>query len=222
MNKIEQAFNYIDQLEEAKQFLPDVEEENTPKQLIDNNKMYLEDMGKAKDHIATSMYRSVKHKLAPKLKDEEYDLFANILSTGVAMKESTNRNIAQNGGGPGRGYYQYELPSGKGSGASVTASNRLFNITGYKIDEEDFTKLSKEKQTLLFLADKAETSGTTAQVMKIKESKDIDTALENLSDFWAKFHKVKFKDETERKQQKAAFKKYLPKETVEALKLFIK
>ena len=36
----------------------------------------------------------------------------------------------QEGGGPGRGLYQYELASGKGSGAARTAMNRLLNVLG--------------------------------------------------------------------------------------------
>ena len=76
----------------------------------------------------------------------------------------------QEGGGPGRGLYQYELASGKGSGAGRTAMNRLLNVLGeeglpqwaYKYFDKnfepegdvDFSGLTKEQQDILFLADK--------------------------------------------------------------------
>jgi hypothetical protein len=218
-NKIQLLDTYISQLEEAKRYLPtDVE---APGQLTEKNKQYVEEYDKAIGVLDVQMKRMFKPKLAPELSDEDYDLFASFMPESIAMKESSNRNIVQNGGGPGRGYYQYEVADGKGSGASTTALNRLKNTTGFSIEETDFTKLSKRHQTLLLLADKAEAKGTTKQVMKIKNSENIVDAMGNLADFWADFHKIKFKDDQERAKQKGDFIKHLPEETINKLKLFI-
>jgi hypothetical protein len=90
----------------------------------------------------------------------------------VAELESKGENIAQIGGGPGRGVYQYEMFDNGGSGAAKHALvryKRFYSEDGYGgtmpkefkkeldgIDEEnpDFTKLSPELQTDIFYADK--------------------------------------------------------------------
>jgi hypothetical protein len=93
----------------------------------------------------------------------------------VAELESKGENIAQIGGGPGRGVYQYEMFDSGGSGAAKDAivryerfykkygaempqqfANELKNIDK---DNPDFTKLSPELQTDIFYADKEQKGG---------------------------------------------------------------
>ena len=92
----------------------------------------------------------------------------------VRKLESQDRNINQIGGGPGRGFYQYEVIDNeygtKGSGASKTALVRYYQLNKkYGIDTSDkhkkellnidsknpdFTKLSSGLQKEIFFADK--------------------------------------------------------------------
>ena len=91
----------------------------------------------------------------------------------VSKVESNNENVRQEGGGPGRGFYQYEMQAGskKPQGAK-TALNRYKrfldqnNLTmpesyarelkseNFDPNDPDFTKLSRELQTEIFYADK--------------------------------------------------------------------
>ena len=93
----------------------------------------------------------------------------------VSKVESNNENVRQEGGGPGRGFYQYEMQAGskKPQGAK-TAFNRYKrfldknNLTmpesyarelkskNFDPNDPDFTKLSRELQTEIFYADKQE------------------------------------------------------------------
>jgi hypothetical protein len=93
----------------------------------------------------------------------------------VSRVESNNENVRQEGGGPGRGFYQYEMQAGskKPQGAK-TALNRYKrfldqnNLTmpesyarelkskNFDPNDPDFTKLSRELQTEIFYADKQE------------------------------------------------------------------
>jgi hypothetical protein len=93
----------------------------------------------------------------------------------VAELESKGENIAQIGGGPGRGVYQYEMFDNGGSGAAKDALvryKRFYESYGAEmpkeyvnelknIDEDnpDFTKLSPEFQTDIFYADKEQKGG---------------------------------------------------------------
>ena len=130
--------------------------------------------------------------------------------------------IKQHGGGPGRGMFQYELSSGKGSGAGRTAMNRLYAVLGgdlingvkpdnmpkwiepyFKKDDSgnlmphgdvDFSKLTDKQQKTLFLADKLKTKGAIPSLGTVSES-----------DWWAEYHhkgansnKVKFSDDVVR------------------------
>lgn len=93
----------------------------------------------------------------------------------VSKVESNNENVPQKGGGPGRGFYQYEMQAGskKPQGAK-TALNRYYNFLDqnnltmpesyarelkskdFDPNDPDFTKLSRELQTEIFYADKQE------------------------------------------------------------------
>jgi hypothetical protein len=93
----------------------------------------------------------------------------------VSKVESNNENVRQEGGGPGRGFYQYEMQAGskKPQGAK-TALNRYkrfldqnsltmpesyareLKSKNFDPNDPDFTKLSRELQTEIFYADKQE------------------------------------------------------------------
>lgn len=94
----------------------------------------------------------------------------------VAQFESRGRPDAlQEGGGPGRGMFQYELSQG-GSGANKTAINRFKTLMRkFKIPsnllppsdkkvlqskDPDFSKLSPATQSAIFLADKDQDEAT--------------------------------------------------------------
>lgn len=84
----------------------------------------------------------------------------------VIYQESKGENIPQRGGGPGRGYFQYELSTGSGSGAGKTALNRyILFCSRHGVDDVEFAKdevagdsnlmaLSADQQCAGFLADK--------------------------------------------------------------------
>jgi hypothetical protein len=94
----------------------------------------------------------------------------------VAWQESRSKNIPQIGGGPGRGYFQYEMASGGGSGANKTAVNRAdywYKSQGLEVPQwiqdlkgkdVDFTQLSASQQTALFLYDSAQNPKTNVTV----------------------------------------------------------
>ena len=102
---------------------------------------------------------------------------------------------AKQEGGPGRGLYQYELSTGGGSGAGRTAMNRLYNVLGEEnlpqwayeyfdknfepLGDVDFSRLTKEQQDVLFLADKLEDpiAGNIGSI-----------GVESDSLWWAKYH----------------------------------
>jgi len=93
----------------------------------------------------------------------------------VAELESKGENIAQIGGGPGRGVYQYEMFDEGGSGAAKDALvryKRFYESYGAEVPKEyanelknidednpDFTQLSPEFQTDIFYADKEQKGG---------------------------------------------------------------
>jgi len=113
----------------------------------------------------------VLEKTASNVGQEDVERLMNMIAyheTGPSQRNFPDAR--QEGGGPGRGLYQYELASGQGSGAGRTAMNRLFNMLGeeglpqwaYKyfdknfepLGDVDFSELTKEQQDILFLADK--------------------------------------------------------------------
>lgn len=118
----------------------------------------------------------------------------NAFANGVAQVESNGKpGIAQIGGGPGRGKYQYELQAG-GSGANITARNRLkkfqktvdptfqLSAADQKIldgRDPDFSKMSEDGQDAMFIVDKALSALPTD-----------DVANGNLppAEAWAKYH----------------------------------
>lgn len=114
----------------------------------------------------------------------------------VGTVESNNKYDAkQMKDGPGRGAYQYELSQG-GSGAATTAVNRLRNflpkigkdlnelpksdLSVISSEDPDFSKLSKDTQDLIFLANHAEAeSSKLNDLVKGKVSK---------AEAWADWH----------------------------------
>lgn len=99
--------------------------------------------------------------------EEEVNRF-NEWKEQVAEIESNNIvDRKQKKGGPARGKFQYELKKGKGSGANITAVNRLKRMLGNNLssipeadrkilesEDPDFSLLSEDTQDSLFLADK--------------------------------------------------------------------
>ena len=93
----------------------------------------------------------------------------NTILDQIAEVESNKRNITQTGGGPGRGFYQFETSSkisgGRGSGAFQTALNRatmFYNKRGDMPDwiekakvHDNAMKLTKDQQDSLLLVDLA-------------------------------------------------------------------
>ena len=110
-----------------------------------------------------------------KQRGEQQADMLTIHGSEVSELESKGKNIAQKGGGPGRGIYQYELTSDGGSGAAKDALvryKRFYKQYGVTMPEEfsrelgaidpknpDFTKLSPELQTEIFYADKEQKGG---------------------------------------------------------------
>ena len=93
----------------------------------------------------------------------------NSILDQIGQVESKNKNITQRGGGPGRGYYQFETHSkisgGLGSGAFQTALTRATSfykkrgqvpnwITKAKV-HDDAMNLTKDQQDSLLLIDLA-------------------------------------------------------------------
>tara|TARA_R100000152_G_C6666207_1_gene103740 strand:+ start:66 stop:677 length:612 start_codon:yes stop_codon:yes gene_type:complete len=112
----------------------------------------------------------------------------NIMDT-IAHHESKGQNVYQTGGGPGAGFFQYETGAGQGG---MTARNRLANwyksqganipewLIQEGMDEKGFdaSKLNKEQQRMMFLADKR--YDKTASLTK--------EATEDIANWWAKEH----------------------------------
>ena len=80
----------------------------------------------------------------------------------IGFVESNNENIPQHGGGPGRGYFQFETQ--KGSGAFQTALNRVTNRykalgiespewVGKARESDNAMNLSRDEQEEVLLAD---------------------------------------------------------------------
>ena len=107
----------------------------------------------------------------------------------VSYHESKGKNVSQEGGGPGKGLFQYESGAGQGG---MTARNRLANwYKGQEMDAPDWltqegmgehgfdaSKLSEEQQRMMFLADKR--YDKTASLTK--------DATSDLGNWWAKEH----------------------------------
>jgi hypothetical protein len=124
--------------------------------------------------------------------------------TGKTM-DPTQKQV---GGGPGRGLYQFEYledPSKLDRSAAATAVNRAverFNDQGRQIPEwlfklhqepADFSRLSKEKQQILLIADKLQGPGDFGDVLS--SSKDF-------SEWWRKYHHKKDKGPKAKKFKK--------------------
>jgi hypothetical protein len=120
--------------------------------------------------------------------ENKYDFLA--IGDTIAQVESGNNPFAhQRGGGPGRGKYQYEGPSG--SNSSKTSSQRLENATAvieglenpsWNTEENtsDFSKLSRVQQDILFLADKIEDPRSDLRSLASGETSS--------KDFWLDYH----------------------------------
>lgn len=121
------------------------------------------------------------------------------LMSDIILHESKGVLDSKQGkGGPGRGLFQYELASGKGSGAGKTAMQRLFNIVGEEglpswakkffdngvvKGDVDFSTLTMEQQVILFLADKLEDPTKTEGGFNIEQIGVLSNA-----EWWAAFH----------------------------------
>ena len=126
----------------------------------------------------------------------------------VSALESKGKNIAQKGGGPGRGIFQYELTSDGGSGAAKDALvryKRFYKRYDATIPEEfsrelaaidpknpDFTKLSAELQTEIFYADKEQKGGFPLDKLGTEEF--------TLQDAWLDSHWAGKADERDSKK----------------------
>ena len=122
----------------------------------------------------------------------------------IAMIESDNMNVPQMGGGPGRGYVQFETK--KGSGAFQTALQRTKNIytaSGKKIPQwisaakksDDATTLNREQQEELLLANFAENPRAKREmIMEALESGDA-------KDLWLQAHWAGEKEQYEEKSK---------------------
>jgi hypothetical protein len=112
----------------------------------------------------------------------------------IGMQESNLKNIAQIGGGPGRGYYQFEPDSLK---TATTRLKNLYKAMGKEVPTDivntvkesnyDATKLSKETQDALALAD-----------MYMRPNFDFKTAttdLQKLPEVWKKGWNTRKDDE---------------------------
>ena len=133
--------------------------------------------------------------------DEEMEKLKEY-STSVGYTESDNiADRAQESGGPGRGKYQYELSTEKGSGANKTALQRYENfLTKHKLEMNardleiinsknlDFSTLSEDEQDAIFYADQAMGNLPLADLVSGKLSFD---------DAWYTYHYAG-KDETKR------------------------
>ena len=98
----------------------------------------------------------------------------NSLFNQIGKVESNNKNVTQTGGGPGRGFFQFETETGGGSGAFQVALNRYENLNKSKIDvnwkapdwfnkariSDNAMDLTREQQEDLLLADFAMKSGS--------------------------------------------------------------
>ena len=121
--------------------------------------------------------------------DEQLDSMFN----QIGQVESNNEDIVQEGGGPGRGYFQFETK--EGSGAFQTALTRYENLNRREHGEEwespdwlvkaresdNAMDLSREQQEDLLLADLAMKSGSDEL---IKDSLETGSA----KDLWLQKH----------------------------------
>jgi len=97
----------------------------------------------------------------------------------IGFVESNNQNIPQHGGGPGRGYFQFETQ--KGSGAFQTALNRVKNrykalglespdwVASAKKSDNAMT-LTRDQQEEVLLADFWYKKGTDPLIIEAIES----------------------------------------------------
>jgi hypothetical protein len=139
----------------------------------------------------------------------------NLVMNAISQHESQNvADAEQEGGGPGRGAYQFEIGDKKGANTAMnrtanflaSPANRIFfgsnktikdfpNIYNKYISSpsQDFSKLSKEDQDALFLGDK---------IYGGKDRRDeFDKVLksptqENIFMYWLKNHKGKVNNKT--------------------------
>ena len=154
--------------------------------------------------MPTINYKTLLEKEAKKRKwtPEQVAVFEQWRNNVGQMESNNDPSVQQKGGGPGRGKYQYEVKSEKGSGANISAVNRLKSYLSnnglslsdlpYKdhlelmTDNPDFSKLSSETQDMIFLADKA--------LAKDTKLDDLVTGKISQEEAWAKWH-WKGKDE---------------------------
>lgn len=123
----------------------------------------------------------------------------------VAWHESQLRNIAQTGGGPGRGYFQYELtPAGSSkAGSNQLAVTHAINwmskhyaagggvpqwLDAMDGENVDFTTLTFNQQLILFLLDKSEGKGANLKAVAAAAN-DWSTHDTAFYDAWKKGHK---------------------------------
>ena len=138
--------------------------------------------------------------------------------TGKTMDPSQK----QVGGGPGRGLYQFEYiedVSNLDKSGAATAVNRAverFNNQGREIPDwlfelhqepADFSKLSKDQQQILLIADKLQGPGDVGNVLGTSD---------DFSEWWRKYHHKKDKGPKTKKMKKDAeqylkFKSLIPR-----------
>lgn len=103
-----------------------------------------------KTYPTTYNYISALKAAFPQYKKYKHEDFFNLYDQ-IARVETNDQNIAQIGGGPGRGYYQVEGPSAKTAYARSQNIAKELEARGQKIKlptfKEDFTQLDKDSQT---------------------------------------------------------------------------
>ena len=119
----------------------------------------------------------MKEMFAEKFDSSAYQIEDMISQIGFV--ESNNQNIPQKGGGPGRGFFQFETK--KGSGAFQTALNRVTNrykAVGEKVpewvgkakDADNAMVLTREQQEDVLLADLWYKKGSDPLIKKAVET----------------------------------------------------
>jgi len=142
------------------------------------------------------------------------------LSEGIAFHESKtlvdkqwtymNADKHQEGGGPGRGLYQFEEGKNAGGITAVRRAMNYLNLKGFEIpqwlsdanqkDSLDASKLNPKQQEILFWS--THRMGPSKLSSYIKGDIDVE-------EFWAKYHQTS-NDPAKRKVFKADYKIYLP------------
>lgn len=70
-------------------------------------------------------YTRIHKALVPNASDGQFEVLSALLKDSLALQETNQQNITQSGGGPGRGYYQYEQTL-----EGINASKYSINASG--------------------------------------------------------------------------------------------